>query len=83
VSAELATGFPEEGGIANWVGKALGGPLGFLAVWLQLFSNVVGFPASLAYLASIIAYATGHPNLAENNYYIFLLFPLLRGAEPG
>jgi amino acid transporter len=71
VAAELATGFPEEGGIANWVGKAMGGFWGFLAVWLQLFSNVVGFPASLAYLASIIAYAIGYPVLAENNYYIF------------
>jgi amino acid transporter len=73
VSAELATGFPEEGGIANWVGKALGSSFGFLAVWLQILSNVVGFPASLAYLASIIAYATGHPNLAENNYYVFFI----------
>ncbi|MDR2812188.1 MAG: amino acid permease [Puniceicoccales bacterium] len=73
VSAELATGFPEEGGIANWVGKAIGSVWGFLAVWLQLFSNVVGFPASLAYLASIIAYATGYPTLAENNYYIFFV----------
>jgi amino acid transporter len=73
VAAERATGFPEEGGIANWVGKAIGGLWGFLAVWLQLFSNVVGFPASLAYLASIIAYATGYPNLAENNYYIFFI----------
>ncbi|MDR0418290.1 MAG: amino acid permease [Puniceicoccales bacterium] len=73
VSAELATGFPEEGGIANWVSKAMGGLWGFLAVWLQLFSNVVGFPASLAYFASIIAYATGYPSLAENNYYIFFV----------
>ncbi|MDR1590730.1 MAG: amino acid permease [Puniceicoccales bacterium] len=73
VAAELATGFPEEGGIANWVGKAMGGLWGFLAVWLQLFSNVVGFPASLAYLASIIAYAFGYPDLAKNNYYIFFV----------
>jgi amino acid transporter len=73
VTAELATGFPEEGGIANWVGKAIGGLWGFLAVWLQLFSNVVGFPASLAYLASIIAHAIGYPVLAENNYYIFFI----------
>jgi amino acid transporter len=71
ISAELATGFPEEGGIFNWVNKAMGNRLGFLAIWLQLISNAVAFPASLVYLASVLAYATGHVELADNNYYVF------------
>jgi putative glutamate/gamma-aminobutyrate antiporter len=69
VAAELATGFPEEGGIFNWVNRAMGNHLGFLAVWLELLSNVFSFPASLAYLASVVAYAMGYPDLAKNNYY--------------
>jgi putative glutamate/gamma-aminobutyrate antiporter len=71
VSAELATGFPEPGGIFNWVSKALGNCLGFLAVWLQLISTAVVFPMTIIYLASLIAYALGDPALAKNNYYVF------------
>ncbi|MDR1457917.1 MAG: APC family permease, partial [Puniceicoccales bacterium] len=41
VSAELATGFPEEGGIFNWVNKAMGNKIGFLAIWLQNFASFV------------------------------------------
>ncbi|MDR1435298.1 MAG: APC family permease [Puniceicoccales bacterium] len=75
VSAELAAGFPEEGGIFNWVSKALGNPLGFLAAWLQLISSAVSFPTSLVYLASLLAYAIGNPDLGSNRYYI--LFSIL------
>ncbi len=34
VSAELATAWPQKGGIFVWVKEALGHRLGFLAVWL-------------------------------------------------
>jgi amino acid transporter len=70
VSAELATGFPEDGGIFNWVGKALGNRIGFLAVWLQNFSNFVTIPVSLVYLAGVLSYAVGIPSLAHNNIYV-------------
>jgi amino acid transporter len=71
VSAELATGFPEPGGIFNWVSKALGNCLGFLAVWLQLISTAVVFPMTIIYLASLTAYALDNPELAKNNHYVF------------
>lgn len=71
VSAELATGFPEEGGIFNWVSKAMGNTLGFLSIWIQNVGTVVCAPAALAYMASLIAYAIGCPDLASNNYYVF------------
>ena len=71
VSAELATGFPEEGGMFNWVNKALGNRWGFLAVWLNFISNAVSFPVALTYMASLIAYASNATHLASNNYYVF------------
>ena len=77
ISAELATGFPEEGGIFNWVHKACGERLGFLAVWLQCISNAVSFPAALAYMASFIAYALHRPDLSNNNLYIFAVVLLV------
>lgn len=73
ISAELATGFPEEGGIFNWVNRALGERFGFLAVWLQYISNAVSFPSALAYIAALIAYAINKPELANNSLYVFLV----------
>jgi amino acid transporter len=34
---------------------------------------VISFPTSLAFLASILAYAIGHANLACNNYYVIFI----------
>ncbi|MDR0351662.1 MAG: APC family permease, partial [Puniceicoccales bacterium] len=76
VSAELATGFPEEGGIFNWVNKAMGNRLGFLAVWLQNFTSFMLFPASLVYLAGVIAYVFQVPGLAHNNIYVLAVILL-------
>ncbi|MDR2806884.1 MAG: APC family permease [Puniceicoccales bacterium] len=73
VSAELATGFPGEGGIFHWVSKALGDRLGFLAIWLQFVSNAVGFPVTLIYLAALLAYVSGYPELAARSDYVFLV----------
>jgi len=35
VAAELATGWPESGGVFRWVGEAFGARAGFLAIFLQ------------------------------------------------
>ena len=40
VSAELATGWPQAGGVFVWVKEALGPRLGFLAIWLLWIENV-------------------------------------------
>ncbi|MCB1118146.1 MAG: amino acid permease, partial [Chlamydiia bacterium] len=41
VAAELATGWPERGGVFVWVKEALGHKMGFLAVWLQWAENAI------------------------------------------
>src|ERR1700753_2570263 len=49
VSAELASGWPKEGGVFIWVKEALGDRWGFLAIWMQWFHNMTWYPAMLAF----------------------------------
>lgn len=69
VSAELATGFPQAGGVYNWVRQAFGPKWGFVAIWLQWIQNVVWYPVVLSFAASTLAYVV-HPELAQNRVYI-------------
>ncbi len=69
VSAELATGWPEEGGVYRWVKEAFGDSAGFTAIWLQWIQNVIWYPVVLAFAASAFAYLLGKPELASNNFY--------------
>src|SRR3990167_9059299 len=44
VSAELATAWPETGGLYVWVREAFGNEIGFLTIWLQWFYNIAWYP---------------------------------------
>jgi putative glutamate/gamma-aminobutyrate antiporter len=71
VSAELATGWPNTGGVYIWVREAFGKRWGFLVIWLQWIYNVVWYPTILAFLAGIIAYLIpNHPHLADSKIYM-------------
>ena len=70
VSAELATGWPERGGVFVWVKEALGHRAGFLSVWLLWIENVVWYPTILSFVAASIAYSF-NPSLANNPIYLF------------
>lgn len=69
VAAELASSFPEDGGIYNWVSHAFGEKTGVFAVLLQNISNFVCFPMALSFVASTIAYGI-FPSLTENRLFI-------------
>ena len=63
ISAELATGWPEDGGVYVWVKEAFGERLGFVAVWAQWIENVIWFPSILT--VTVLAAAYGFdPRLA-------------------
>ena len=47
ISAELATGWPEDGGVYVWVKQAYDERMAFVAVWLQWIENVIWFPSIL------------------------------------
>lgn len=68
VSAELATGWPQTGGVFAWVKEAFGHRTGFLAVWLLWAENVIYYPALLSFMAGTLAYLID-PALAHNTYY--------------
>jgi len=80
VSAELATGWPERGGVYVWVREAFGHRWGFLAGWLLWVENVVWYPTILSFIAGTIAFSF-NPALANNTFYMFgVIFGAFWGA---
>lgn len=71
VSAELATGWPETGGVFIWVKEAFGHELGFLAIWYQWMTNIPWYPTTLSFIAGALAF-TFNPVWATNKVYMVL-----------
>lgn len=69
ISAELATGWPKEGGIYIWVREALGDRWGFMAIWMQWVHNVAWYPVIMSFVAVTMAYLIS-PSLTENKFFI-------------
>lgn len=74
VAAELATAYPNTGGIYIWVREAFGRRAGFITIWLQWIYNVVWYPTILAFIAATFSYLFA-PELANNKTY--LLFTVI------
>lgn len=72
VSAELASAWPERGGIFVWVKEAMGHKLGFLSVWLLWIENVFYYPTLLSFIAAAVAYIID-PNLLDYKIYNFFM----------
>jgi len=72
IAAELATGWPEEGGVYVWVKQAFGERLGFVAIWLQWFQMTIGFIGILTFIAGTAAYLF-LPALASSKLFIFVV----------
>lgn len=70
VSAELASGFAEQGGVYVWVKRAFGRKTGFLAIWLQWIENVIWYPTILSFVAGTFGYLI-NPKLVENPYFLW------------
>ncbi|HJN71704.1 MAG: amino acid permease [Phycisphaerae bacterium] len=73
VSAELATGWPKNGGVYIWVKEAFGSKLGFTAIWLQWIQNVIWYPTVLVFAAGALAYLFVDPTLAENKFFSIIV----------
>jgi amino acid transporter len=71
-SAELATGWPQAGGVYAWVREAFGHRRGFLAVWSDWSENLAWFPTVLSFIAGSLAYAID-PSLAGNSVYLVIV----------
>ena len=56
LTAEMATGYSQNGGIYLWTKEAFGARIGFIILWLQWIYNLVWFPSICGFFAGIIAY---------------------------
>lgn len=72
VAAELATGWPETGGIYVWLREAFGKKAGFLIMWLQWLYNIVWYPTIMSLLAATLAYIFD-PAIANNKAYMITM----------
>jgi amino acid transporter len=72
VAAELASGWPGEGGVYEWVKDAFGERFGFVAIWIQWFQMTIGFISILAFIAAAMAYLF-EPSLAASKDFVFLI----------
>jgi amino acid transporter len=71
ICAELASTFPEAGGIYLWVKKAFGEKTGFFTIWLEWINNVISYPASLSFMSATLAYIFS-PVLGQHKLFIFI-----------
>ena len=69
-SAELATGWPQEGGVYTWVKQAFGEKYGFIAIFCGWSNNLVWFPTVLSFIFSTLIF-TFTPDLASSSWYMF------------
>ena len=78
VVAELTMMFQDtEGGVATWIGKALGMKYGLVSIWLQWIASMISFPALLIVGSVSIAYIgtdmASDSLLASNKIYTFII----------
>ena len=76
VCAELATGWPEKGGVYVWIREAFGDRLGFLGIWLEWINNVVGWPSALALISARLAYAISPQWASDKTFMIIMMLVL-------
>ena len=72
VSAELASGWPKQGGVFAWVKEALGHRMGFLAIWLQWVENMAWYPTTISFIAASLAYSF-NKHLSYSTTYTFIM----------
>lgn len=69
ISAELATGWPKEGGIYSWVKEAFGKNWGFWASWLQWTNMLLTVISMLYFVGGSLAYVFSE-DLAQNRLFL-------------
>ncbi|PWR72968.1 amino acid permease [Methanospirillum stamsii] len=70
VGAELASTWPEHGGIYAWIKRAFGDKNGFIAIWCGWVNNLVWFPTVLSFFAATLAYTILAPALQNNSVFM-------------
>jgi putative glutamate/gamma-aminobutyrate antiporter len=77
VAAELATGWPEKGGVFRWVGEAFGPMWAFLAMFMLWIEVTVWFPTALTFGAVSLAFIGPDQKwdqaLSSNNIFVLVI----------
>lgn len=69
VAAELASAWPQEGGVYAWVKEAFGIKTGFMSIWAVFAENIPWYPTVLSFMTVTIAYIF-NPELANNHIFV-------------
>lgn len=54
ICAELASRYPEKGGIYVWIKRGLGKEIAFFTIWIQWIYNVIWFPSLMIFVWAIL-----------------------------
>ncbi|WP_313637655.1 tyrosine-tyramine antiporter [Paenibacillus sp.] len=73
MSAELSTGFQEDGGPQVWVKKAMGEKWGFVTSWLLWVQMFFGMVMVASTVGILLGYVINKPDLSSNNIFIFVI----------
>jgi len=77
VAAELATGWPEKGGVFRWVGEAFGPRWAFVAMFMLWIEVTVWFPTALTFSAVSLAFVGPNQRwdaaLSANNMFVLAI----------
>ncbi|HRW58076.1 MAG TPA: APC family permease [Chlamydiales bacterium] len=76
ISAELATGWPRNGGIYAWVAEAFGKKWGFFASWLQWTNMLLSVISMLYFVGGSLAFAI-YPPLFESRLFVIAVLLLV------
>lgn len=76
ICAELASTYPKDGGLYEWVKEAYGEKYGFLVSWLNWSSKIFWYGSFLTFLAVNIAFTIGLPELASSQLFV-VVFSLI------
>lgn len=72
ISAELATGWSDEGGPQLWVKEGLGSKWSFVTSWILWIQMVTGMTMVGSIVGVILAYVIGIPSLSQNSIFVFI-----------
>src|SRR5262245_28018788 len=80
VGAELATGWPKEGGVYAWVQEAFGPVAGGVAIWAVFAQNLVWYPTVMSFIAMTLAYVIDPALGTDPRYNLVVMLAVMWGA---
>ena len=73
ICAELASTYPRDGGLFEWVKEAYGEKFGFLGSWLNWTSKIFWYTSFLTFLTINVSFAINMPELSENKTFVLIM----------